>query len=143
VLVEGTIVPKSFASRTRNFYLVEYELLEDIPPDDREREALSRALLSRFEEYVKLNKKIPPEILTSLAGIDDLGRLADTIAAHMSIKVEEKQKILEEQHVKPRLQITLTQLESEIDLWQVEKRIQNNVKKQWTKASVSIISAKK
>lgn len=135
VLVEGTHRAKIINIKSQDdYYLIEYELIDDVFPDESEREPLSRALLSRFEEYVKLNKKIPPEILTSLAGIDDLGRLSDTIAAHMAIKVEEKQKVLEERQVEQRLQITLAQLEAEIDLWQVEKRIQNNVKKQMEKS---------
>lgn len=131
VLVEGT-----HRARIINFFeeeeiqLVEYELLQDTVPDSSERETLSRVLLNQFEEYIKLNKKIPPEILTSLAGIDDLGRLADTIAAHMTVKVEDKQKILDEIDVKKRMEIALTQLESEIEMWQTEKRIQTSVKRQ-------------
>lgn len=135
VLVEGTHRARVITIHEEaDYYSVEYELIEDVLPDTAEREALSRVLLTQFEEYIKLNKKIPPEILTSLSGIDDLGRLADTIAAHMTIKVEEKQKILEEQDVKKRMEITLAQLEAEIDMWQVEKRIQTSVKRQMEKS---------
>lgn len=135
VLVEGTHRGKITSIKEEDgYYLVEYELLQDTLLDPTEREALARVLLNQFEEYIKLNKKIPPEILTSLSGIDDLGRLCDTIAAHMTIKIEEKQKILEEQDVKKRMEITLAQLEAEIDMWQVEKRIQTNVKRQMEKS---------
>lgn len=99
-----------------------------------ETEALRRAIVSQFEQYVKLNKKIPPEILTSLAGIDDAGRLADTIAAHLPLKLEQKQKMLEIFPTAERLEALLTQLETEIDILQVEKRIRGRVKKQMEKS---------
>lgn len=137
VLVEGTHRAKIISvneNEPDNYLMVEYELLNDIAADESERDALVRVLLTQFEEYIKLNKKIPPEILTSLASIDDYGRLADTIAAHMAIKIEEKQKVLEAQDVKQRMQIVLKQLEGEIDVWQMEKRIQTNVKKQMEKS---------
>ena len=86
-----------------------------------ETEALRRAIVAQFEQYVKLNKKIPPEILTSLAGIDDAGRLADTIAAHLPLKLEQKQKMLEIVGTSERPRRLLTQLETEIDILQVEK----------------------
>src|SRR5919198_697153 len=88
-----------------------------------EVEAMRRALLSAFDQYVKLNKKIPPEILTSLSGIDEAGRLADTVAAHLPLKLEQKQQVLEMFDVKSRLEHLLSQLETEIDILQVEKRI--------------------
>src|SRR6266516_4169797 len=88
-----------------------------------EVEAMRRALLSAFDQYVKLNKKIPPEILTSLSGIDEAGRLADTVAAHLPLKLEQKQQVLEMFDVKQRLEHLLSQLETEIDILQVEKRI--------------------
>src|SRR5256714_1711340 len=97
-----------------------------VPPDVApapEVEALRRALLSAFDQYVKLNKKIPPEILTSLSGIDEAGRLADTVAAHLPLKLEQKQQVLEMFDVKLRLEHLLSQLETEIDILQVEKRI--------------------
>src|SRR5690554_5735652 len=99
-----------------------------------ESEALRRAVVAQFEQYVKLNKKIPQEILTSLAGIDDAGRLADTISAHLPLKLEQKQKMLEVIDTATRLEQLLAQLESEIDILQVEKRIRGRVKKQMEKS---------
>jgi ATP-dependent Lon protease len=108
-----------------------------VPPDGApapEVEALRRALLSAFDQYVKLNKKIPPEILTSLSGIDEAGRLADTVAAHLPLKLEQKQQVLEMFDVKQRLEHLLSQLETEIDILQVEKRIRGRVKRQMEKS---------
>lgn len=99
-----------------------------------EAEALRRALVAQFDQYVKLNKKIPAEILTSIAGIDDAGRLADTIAAHLPLKLEQKQRILEMSGVNERLESLLAQLEAEIDILQVEKRIRGRVKRQMEKS---------
>jgi len=104
------------------------------PAQPAEVEAMRRALLSAFDQYVKLNKKIPPEILTSLAGIDDPGRLADTVAAHLPLKLEQKQQVLEMFDVKTRLEHLLSQLETEIDILQVEKRIRGRVKRQMEKS---------
>jgi ATP-dependent Lon protease len=105
---------------------------EGAPPP--EVEAMRRALLSAFDQYVKLNKKIPPEILTSLAGIDEAGRLADTVAAHLPLKLEQKQQVLEMFEIKKRLEHLLSQLETEIDILQVEKRIRGRVKRQMEKS---------
>jgi ATP-dependent Lon protease len=105
---------------------------EGAPPP--EVEAMRRALLSAFDQYVKLNKKIPPEILTSLSGIDEAGRLADTVAAHLPLKLEQKQQVLEMFEVKARLEHLLSQLETEIDILQVEKRIRGRVKRQMEKS---------
>ncbi len=105
---------------------------EGTPP--AEIEAMRRALLSAFDQYVKLNKKIPPEILTSLTGIDEAGRLADTVAAHLPLKLEQKQQVLEMFDVKARLEHLLSQLETEIDILQVEKRIRGRVKRQMEKS---------
>jgi len=108
-----------------------------VPPDSApaaEVEAMRRALLSAFDQYVKLNKKIPPEILTSLSGIDEAGRLADTVAAHLPLKLEQKQQVLEMFDVKQRLEHLLSQLETEIDILQVEKRIRGRVKRQMEKS---------
>ena len=108
-----------------------------LPPDGTpapEVEAMRRALLSAFDQYVKLNKKIPPEILTSLSGIDEAGRLADTVAAHLPLKLEQKQQVLEMFDVKTRLEHLLSQLETEIDILQVEKRIRGRVKRQMEKS---------
>ncbi len=102
--------------------------------DSPEVEALRRAILAQFDQYVKLNKKIPPEILGSLGGIDDAGRLADTIAAHLPIKLEQKQGILETRNVSERLEKLLTQIETELDILQVEKRIRGRVKRQMEKS---------
>ncbi|MHB8347135.1 MAG: endopeptidase La [Acidiferrobacterales bacterium] len=104
------------------------------PVEDKEGEALMRSVLAEFDQYVKLNMKIPPELLTSLAGIDDPGRLADAIAAHLSLKIEEKQQILEMQGVRERLEHILGVMETEIDLLQVEKRIRGRVKRQMEKS---------
>jgi ATP-dependent Lon protease len=135
VLVEG-------AQRARVTEIQDVEThftseLVPIAPDvtmGAEIEALRRAIVSQFEQYVKLNKKIPPEILTSLAGIDDAGRLADTIAAHLPLKLEQKQKMLEIISTSERLEALLSQLETEIDILQVEKRIRGRVKKQMEKS---------
>ncbi len=102
--------------------------------ENAETEALRRTILSQFDQYVKLNKKIPPEILSSLAGIDDAGRLADTIAAHLPLKLENKQKILDLVNTNERLEALLAQLETELDILQVEKRIRGRVKKQMEKS---------
>jgi len=99
-----------------------------------ESEALRRTAVAQFEQYVKLNKKIPQEILTSLSGIDDAGRLADTISAHLPLKLEQKQKMLEIIDTAGRLENLLSQLEAEIDILQVEKRIRGRVKKQMEKS---------
>jgi ATP-dependent Lon protease len=106
----------------------------DTTLDDREVEVLTRSVLNLFDQYVKLNKKIPPEILTSLAGIDDPARLADTIAAHMSLKIDEKQKILEIEDVRGRLEHLMSLIEGEIDILQIEKRIRGRVKQQMEKS---------
>ncbi|MFZ6772923.1 endopeptidase La [Undibacterium sp. SXout7W] len=102
--------------------------------DDSEVEAMRRAIVQQFDQYVKLNKKIPPEILASLSGIDDAGRLADTIAAHLPLKLEQKQVILEIFSVTKRLEHLLGQLEGELDILQVEKRIRGRVKRQMEKS---------
>jgi len=119
---------------TAEQFTAQTALLVAEPIDDREGEALTRSVLTEFDQYVKLNMKIPPEILTSLAGIDDPSRLADTIAAHLSLKIEEKQQILEIQLVQDRLERILGVMETEIDLLQVEKRIRGRVKRQMEKS---------
>ncbi|MEP4484871.1 MAG: endopeptidase La [Halioglobus sp.] len=105
---------------------------EEIPED--EVEALLRSTVAQFEKYVNLSKKVPAEVLTSLTGIDEPGRLADTIAAHMSVDLEEKQKILEISGIRARLEHLMGLMEAEIDLFQVEKRIRGRVKKQMEKS---------
>ena len=99
-----------------------------------EVEAMRRTLVAQFDQYVKLNKKIPPEILTSLSGIDEPGRLADTIAAHLPLKLEQKQEVLEMIAAKKRLEHLLTLIEGELDILQVEKRIRGRVKRQMEKS---------
>jgi ATP-dependent Lon protease len=118
----------------KEFFMANVETLECAPLDERESDVLTRSLLNQFDQYVKLNNKVPPEILSSLSGIDDAGRLVDTIAAHMSLKIEEKQSILEQVNVRDRLEKMMSQLESEIDLLQVEKRIRGRVKRQMEKS---------
>ena len=93
-----------------------------------------RSIFSQFDQYVKLNKKIPPEILTSLTGITEPGRMADSIAANLTLKIDKKQQILETFDVRQRLEILLNILESEIDILQVEKRIRGRVKRQMEKS---------
>jgi len=135
VLVEG-------AQRARIHHISELDthFVADLTPieseagDESEVEAMRRAIVQQFDQYVKLNKKIPPEILTSLAGIDDAGRLADTIAAHLPLKLEQKQVILEIFNVAKRYEHLLGQLEGELDILQVEKRIRGRVKRQMEKS---------
>jgi ATP-dependent Lon protease len=121
-------------SAKEEYFEAQYIVLEPEQMEEREAEVLARSVLSQFEQYVKLNKKIPPEILSSLQGISDASRLADTIAAHMSLKVEEKQTILEIRGVRERLEHIMGLLETEIDLLQVEKRIRSRVKRQMEKS---------
>ncbi len=101
--------------------------------DEREEEVLMRSAVSLFDQYVKLNKKVPPEVLTSLSSIDDPSRLADTLAAHMSLKLEEKQEVLEMPDVRERLEHLMALMESENDILQMEKRIRGRVKQQMEK----------
>jgi ATP-dependent Lon protease len=107
-------------------------LSEEIP--ERDAEPLLRTTIAQFEKYVNLSKKVPAEVLTSLTGIDDPGRLADTIAAHMSVPLEEKQHILEISGIRARLEHLMGLMDAEIDLFQVEKRIRGRVKKQMEKS---------
>jgi len=117
------------------FYVAGYRLLnDDVSKDDQELEVLPRSTLSVFDQYVKLNKKVPAEVLTSLAGIDEPSRLSDTIAAHMSLKLEEKQKILEISSVQERLEYIMKLIDGEIDMLQIEKRIRGRVKQQMEKS---------
>jgi ATP-dependent Lon protease len=137
VLVEG-----SQRARMENFIETEKCFMADVASLNpvtvsglpRETEVLMRSVLEVFDQYVKLNKKIPGEVLTSMAGIDDPGRLADTIAAHMALKLDEKQKILEIQEPQKRLEHLLRLVEGEIDILQVEKRVRNRVKQQMEKS---------
>jgi ATP-dependent Lon protease len=121
-------------TETDDCFMALVGMVEPMPVEEREGEALMRSVLAEFDQYVKLNMKIPPEILTSLAGIDEPGRLADAIAAHLSLKIEEKQKILEMRGARERLEHILGVMETEIDLLQVEKRIRGRVKRQMEKS---------
>jgi ATP-dependent Lon protease len=116
------------------YFTAQASLLTDAIKNERELDVLSRSLLGQFEQYLKLNKKIPPEILSSLNSIDDAGRLADTVAAHMLVKIEEKQAALEIIDINDRLAHLIGLLEGEIDLLQVEKRIRKRVKGQMEKS---------
>ena len=135
VLVEGGERAQVDQIHVGDHFSAEITILtEDDRHDEREIDVLVRSIIAQFEQYVKLNKKVPPEILTSLSGIDEAGRLADTVAAHMALKLNEKQKILEMQDVKSRLEQILTIIEGEIDVLQIEKRIRGRVKQQMEKS---------
>ena len=137
VLVEGSQrVSIHRFTETQACFIAEVSLLESMldESESQEIQALVRSLLSTFDQYVKLNKKIPGEVLTSVSGIDDPSRLADTIAAHMALKLDEKQKVLEIQNLRERLEHLLGLVEGEIDILQVEKRIRGRVKQQMEKS---------
>ncbi len=135
VLVEGSerAVVQEFVEH-EGFFKASIGLLSATELTEREAEVLTRSVMGQFDQYVKLNSKVPPEILSSLASIDDPGRLADTIAAHMALKIEERQEILELVDVRHRLERLMAIMESEIDLLQVEKRIRGRVKRQMEKS---------
>ncbi|HQR04709.1 MAG: endopeptidase La [Proteobacteria bacterium] len=135
VLVEGA--QRSRVEHVEDQHNLFVATVTPVVTDERgnhEIEAMRRAILAQFDQYVKLNKKIPPEILTSLAGIEEAGRLADTIAAHLPLKLELKQEVLELFDVGGRLEKLLGQLETELDILQVEKRIRGRVKRQMEKS---------
>ncbi|MDH6158171.1 endopeptidase La [Janthinobacterium sp. CG_23.4] len=135
VLVEGAQRARiNHISDAPTHFIADLTPLESEPGDESEVEAMRRAIVQQFDQYVKLNKKIPPEILASLSGIDDAGRLADTVAAHLPLKLEQKQVILEIFSVAKRLEHLLGQLEGELDILQVEKRIRGRVKRQMEKS---------
>ncbi len=135
VLVEGVYRGRiaSF-TETDELYAAEVEQLDIEDVTGREAEVLSRSLMNQFDQYVKLNKKVPPEIISSLSSIDDPSRLADTIAAHMAIKIQDKQEVLELVPLRERLEHLIRLMEAEIDLLQVEKRLRGRVKKQMEKS---------
>ncbi|WP_431786577.1 endopeptidase La [Vibrio harveyi] len=134
VLVEGQQRAKINHFKESEFFLAEAEFVVTPELDEREQEVIVRSAINQFEGFIKLNKKIPPEVLTSLSGIDEAARLADTIAAHMPLKLVDKQQVLEIIDVTERLEFLMGQMESEIDLLQVEKRIRGRVKKQMEKS---------
>ncbi len=117
-----------------SYFEAKVNVIEEPIVDDREIEILSRSVIDSFDQYVKLNKKIAPEVMTSLSGIDDPSRLADTIAAHMVLKMEEKQAILEINDVKDRIEHIINIIENELDILQVEKKIRGRVKNQMEKS---------
>ncbi len=116
-----------------DYFALRIDQMDDVLDEGVDLEPLSRSLLSQFDHYVKLNKKIPPEVISALSGIDDLSRLSDTIAAHMAIKIEDRQMLLELESVEERANALLLLLESEIDILQVEKKIRGRVKNQMEK----------
>jgi len=134
VLVEG--VRRAKITRyedNEDFFLVEGELIpEDEGPQD-ELEALGRTVVTQFEKYIKLNKKIPPEVLVSINQIDDPGKLADTVASHLALKISEKQELLETETITERLEQVFSHMEAEIGVLQVEKKIRSRVKRQMEK----------
>ncbi|MFB1075195.1 endopeptidase La [Vibrio diabolicus] len=134
VLVEGQQRAKINHFKESDFFLAEAEFVVTPELDEREQEVIVRSAINQFEGFIKLNKKIPPEVLTSLNGIDEAARLADTIAAHMPLRLVDKQQVLEIVDVTERLEFLMGQMESEIDLLQVEKRIRGRVKKQMEKS---------
>ena len=134
VLVEGSKRIKVLNLKFDECFTADYINLQNNDSDDREIDILSRALVSQFEQYLKLNKKIPPEVLTSISGIDDACKLSDTITAHIPLKLNEKQKILEIADVKKRLEHLLEVIQGEIDVLQVEKQVRGRVKSQMEKS---------
>jgi len=135
VLVEGIQRANTHSiSDNGEYFVADVTPVPPVADTKPEIEALRRAVTQQFDQYVKLNKKIPPEILTSIAGIDDAGRLADTIAAHLPLKLENKQSVLDLYAVDKRLEKLLEQLEHEVDILQVEKRIRGRVKRQMEKS---------
>ena len=134
VLVEGQQRAKIHEFRESEFFLADAEYVVTSELDEKEQEVVVRSAINQFEGFIKLNKKIPPEVLTSLNGIDEAARLADTIAAHMPLKLADKQHVLEILDVTERLEFLMGQMESEIDILQVEKRIRGRVKKQMEKS---------
>ena len=135
VLVEGTA--RAHVVRTDfndELVLSDARELDEKLPADNEAEALVKSLLGQFEEYVKLSKKVAPEIVSSVSSIDEVSRLADTIAAHLQLKIDEKQEILEMADARERVEHLIALMESEIDILKVEKRIRGRVKKQMEKS---------
>jgi ATP-dependent Lon protease len=134
VLVEG--VKRARVLRytdNEEFFQAEAEVLPEVEGAGEELQALSRAVVSQFEQYIKLNKKIPPEVLVSINQIDDIGKLSDTVASHLNLKIADKQALLEVATISERLERVYAFMESEIGVLQVEKRIRNRVKRQMEK----------
>lgn len=134
VLVEGVQRAKiSDFVNNPEFFEANAALIEEQSQDESELVALSRTVVSQFEQYIKLNKKIPPEVLISINQIEDASKLADTVASHLALKISEKQKLLESVSITERLEGVFSYMESEIDVLQVEKKIRNRVKRQMEK----------
>lgn len=135
VLVEGSRRARLVDfTASDELFMANVDVIASPEMDSREQEVFVRSAVGQFEGYIKLNKKIPPEVLTALSGIEDAARLADTMAAHMPLKVEDKQKVLEIVDVTARLEFLMAMMESEIDILQVERRIRGRVKKQMEKS---------
>ena len=134
VLVEGAFRAKiSNFTDNEAFFEAYAEKIEETDGDQQEQTALGRAVVTQFEQYIKLNKKIPPEVLTSVKQIEDTAKLADTIASHLAVKISEKQDLLELESILERLEKIYGHMEGEIGVLQVEKRIRNRVKRQMEK----------
>ena len=134
VLVEGSFRAKiSNFTDNEAFFEAYAEKIEETDGDQQEQTALGRAVVTQFEQYIKLNKKIPPEVLTSVKQIEDTAKLADTIASHLAVKISEKQALLELDSILERLEKIYAHMEGEIGVLQVEKRIRNRVKRQMEK----------
>ncbi|MCV6628181.1 MAG: endopeptidase La, partial [Cellvibrionaceae bacterium] len=135
VLVEGAHRARILELRAEeNHHQVKVEVLDSAEVDERAADVLIRTAMAQFEQYVNMNKKIPSEVITSLSGIDEPGRFADTIAAHMTLELAQKQEVLEIADVQARIEHLLAQMEAESDIFQVEKRIRGRVKKQMEKS---------
>src|SRR6201996_4327912 len=134
VLVEGGSRARiTNYSENENFFEATAEPIEEPKEEDKELEALARSVVSQFEQYIKLNKKIPPEVLVSLNQIENPSKLVDTVASHLTLKIAEKQELLEVKTISERLERVYGFMESEISVLQVEKRIRNRVKRQMEK----------
>jgi len=134
VLVEGTQRARITGyADNQDFFQAYASVMDQSGEDQREHEALARSVIAQFEQYIKLNKKIPPEVLVSLNQIDDTSKLADTVASHLALKIPEKQELLELPTVTDRLERAYALMEAEIGVLQVEKRIRSRVKRQMEK----------
>ena len=134
VLVEGVSRAKiSRFEENEEFILVEGELIEQVEGNQDEMEALSRTVINQFEQYIKVNKKILPEVMVSINQIEDPSKLADTIASHLALKISEKQELLELETISQRLEKVFSYMEAEIGILQVEKKIRGRVKRQMEK----------
>src|SRR5919201_2012842 len=134
VLVEGGQRARIVRfTENHQFFQAIAETIPENAGEQQETEALARTVVSKFEQYIKLNKKIPPEVLVSINQIEDPGKLADTVASHLTLKIPEKQELLETEVVSERLEKVFGYMEGEIGVLQVEKRIRNRVKRQMEK----------